>query len=120
MHYSRDGRFIRRVGHIGRGPGEYSQGNGVRVDEKRGILYILFNGDAVLRYELDTGRFIDQVTIDFGDDPITSYMAMSQLPITDSVWFISQHSSGMFLDRVDHAAYYSRFRASGIGSAHHW
>lgn len=41
LEFSRNGKFIRKIGNIGRGPGEYSSYIHFGVDEEKGLIYVL-------------------------------------------------------------------------------
>lgn len=66
FHYTRDGRFVRRVGHIGRGPGEYLTLSGLYVDRTEGTIHFVAY-DRILRYDLATGKFTGEATITEAD-----------------------------------------------------
>ena len=56
--YDKQGKFIRNIGKIGQGPGEYGPINNVYMDEKADRIYILaFDADKVLVYDFkEIGR----------------------------------------------------------------
>jgi hypothetical protein len=41
LEFSRNGKFIRKIGKIGRGPGEYTSYIHFSVDEEKGLIYVL-------------------------------------------------------------------------------
>ena len=51
------GNFLRRVGRVGQGPGEYSRLSDFIVDEKTGCLYLLANSSTVYAYD-NEGSFL--------------------------------------------------------------
>ena len=51
------GNFLRRVGRVGQGPGEYSTLSDFIVDEKTGCLYLLANSSTVYAYD-NEGSFL--------------------------------------------------------------
>jgi hypothetical protein len=54
MEFTREGRFVRRIGTIGRGPGQYDLCIHLSVDEKNKRLYIQGNGTRnMLVYDFD-------------------------------------------------------------------
>jgi len=80
FHFTRDGRFVRRVGHIGRGPGEYLRIGGTHVDDAAGILHIVTR-DMVLKYELATGKFLGDMSITEADGaPLIAGSSIGQFP----------------------------------------
>lgn len=66
MIFDKTGRFVRRIGSIGRGPGEYVFYNKFTVDDKSGTVYVL---DArIVRVFSKTGRFLRSIELkEFGD-----------------------------------------------------
>ncbi len=59
--FNMDGKFIRRIGKLGRGPGEYSNILGIDADVQNEIIYVLDNGtNKLLSYGLD-GKFIPTI-----------------------------------------------------------
>lgn len=60
------GKYLRRIGDIGSGPGEYSRPEGFEIDEKNNEL-LVFNGNIrkILRYNL-SGEFLGNIDIGFG------------------------------------------------------
>lgn len=55
--FSRDGKFLRKIGRIGRGPGEYRHGNDFAVDDKKGTVYVN-DGDNVIKVYSQTGEYL--------------------------------------------------------------
>ena len=58
--FSRDGRFISRVGRQGQGPGEYTSPSGVFLDEKRDQIFVGTPQQGILVYNL-RGEFIRNI-----------------------------------------------------------
>jgi hypothetical protein len=98
LQYSRDGKFLRRIGHIGRGPGEYRGGCNILADKERDVVYIINMGN-VIGYELATGKLLEEVSIAGLDDDLPPFMwgPMSPVLMSDSLWFMSQGNAGVFL-----------------------
>jgi hypothetical protein len=66
MLFSRDGKFIRKIGTQGRGPGEWLVVKQLQIDEEKGILLVSqsnFSHD-ILEYSLD-GGFIKKIPMAF-------------------------------------------------------
>lgn len=55
--YSRSGKFIRRIGKIGRGPGEYIYPMHFTVNNKTETTYVL-DGNGIIKIYSKTGRFL--------------------------------------------------------------
>ena len=64
MLFDRTGKYLRNIGSMGQGPGEYSQTlYDVIIDEKNGFIYFsLFMGDKVLVYTT-SGEFIKYINL---------------------------------------------------------
>ena len=57
--FNKDGKFIRSIGSIGQGPGEYTSINSVALDEKNRRLFIAtFMPNRIICYDLD-GKFLN-------------------------------------------------------------
>ena len=93
LQYRRDGSFVRRIGHIGRGPGEYQSLAGIYVNEKRGTIHTfpIYGGNQMHIYDLPTGRFNETLTITTEDgEPMRGYDIVSFTPLTDDLLLFSQ------------------------------
>ena len=55
--FRRDGKFLRKIGRIGRGPGEYMHGNDFTVDDKKGTVYVKDGGNIIKVYS-QTGDYL--------------------------------------------------------------
>jgi hypothetical protein len=96
LQYSRDGRFIRRMGHKGRGPGEYGHLAGVGLDSKRGVIYTLpaWGGNRINRYDLATGRHMEDMTItDEEGKPLKGYDIYGFERLSDDALILSRGRS---------------------------
>ena len=60
--FDMEGRFIRKIGGLGNGPGEYIEPNDFTLDIENGIIYICDIRNRVLKYSLD-GTYIHTITI---------------------------------------------------------
>lgn len=70
--FDMDGRFIRRYGNVGRGPGEYIGVSDFAVDEQRGRLYVLDHQiQRIITYDLNSGKYLEDRRIDI--DGVRSY-----------------------------------------------
>ena len=62
--FNRDGKFIRRYGSRGIGPGEYLSIKDFTIDAENEIIYLLDDGGhQILRYDINTGRYINKIEI---------------------------------------------------------
>lgn len=65
LQFSRDGRFIRQIGGIGRGPGEYIYVMAFCIDNTHNKIYIKDYGNSLVKEFTFTGQFIRSFKIDF-------------------------------------------------------
>lgn len=75
LMYDAQGNFLRRIGTVGKGPGEYVRANGLTVDFQRQQVFVLSSEREVLIYGFD-GTFQSSFTLDFN----TSFNKISILP----------------------------------------
>lgn len=60
---SRDGNNLKRIGEVGRGPGEYLSIKDIAVSEQTGRILCLDVNNSILEYELETGSFLGKTDI---------------------------------------------------------
>ena len=80
--FDKDGRFIRKIGRLGQGPGEYFQLDDFTLDTENGVIYMLDFSTRIHKYRLD-GTYIH--TIDVRD----------QIPQTN-VYFIQFYDNRLY------------------------
>jgi hypothetical protein len=62
--FDKDGKFLRQIGKTGRGTGEYLQVIDFCIDPERREIYLLDTGARkVLKYNLDTGEYINSINL---------------------------------------------------------
>jgi hypothetical protein len=62
--FNKDGRFIRKIGNAGQGPGEYVQPSDFTIDKKKKIIYVMDSQNQnILKYNLVTGTFISNIKL---------------------------------------------------------
>jgi hypothetical protein len=74
--FDKTGKFIRKIGNIGAGPGEYSSLSDFTIDEINREIYLLNSGVSIYKYKIDTGEFIHSINIentDLGTEYIQYY-----------------------------------------------
>ena len=60
--FNKEGRFLKKYGNIGQGPGEYLKAFDFTLDFKNKILYILdSNSQSILMYNLKSGKYIKKI-----------------------------------------------------------
>lgn len=75
LEFNRDGKLLRKIGSIGRGPGEYTYYYSFTVDEKTETIYIQDSGN-IIKVFSKTGLFLRSFSLqEYGDmiDAIESY-----------------------------------------------
>ena len=60
--FDKEGHFVRKIGNLGRGPGEYIQIEDFSIDKEKGIIYLLDFGQRVHKYRLD-GTYLNTITV---------------------------------------------------------
>lgn len=93
--YNKQGDFIRNIGKIGQGPGEYGVINNVYMDEKADRIYILaFDTDKILVYDFK-GNILSPIRlaerVNYGNSMIVN-TEKQELIVTKSPWIGSIHS----------------------------
>jgi hypothetical protein len=61
--FDMDGKFIRRTGRVGQGPGEYEQLFDFTIDEINSEIYLFDDSYHILVYDVNTGKYIRQINI---------------------------------------------------------
>ncbi len=81
MAFDRERNTLRKIGIVGRGPGEYLYDNNFTVDEKTETVYILDRGDVIKVYSR-TGQFIRSF-------PLQEYGSIEAIESYNSKLFVS-------------------------------
>lgn len=67
LDFNKEGKFLRKVGSMGRGPGEYTFVGRVAIDDKTETVYILDNGN-IIKVFSQSGKFIRSFNLkEYGD-----------------------------------------------------
>jgi len=62
--FNKNGKFLRRIGNIGQGPGEYIEPSDFTLDKKHKFIYILDSRyQKILKYDIKSGNYINSLTI---------------------------------------------------------
>ena len=62
--FNKSGKYLQRIGNVGKGPGEYVKPTDFTIDMKNKFIYILDNQSyRVLKYDLLSGKFISDIII---------------------------------------------------------
>ena len=60
--FDMEGRFVRNIGNVGSGPGEYNEIRDFTLDTKNNIIFLCDYGNRIHKYRLD-GTYIQTITI---------------------------------------------------------
>lgn len=114
--YDKDGNFIRNIGNIGQGPGEYAVIDNIYMDEEHDRIYILpFSVDYILEYDFG-GTFIRSIplceanmygssfSVDINKEQILFIKPISKVT-KNCIWI--QDFEGRMIQGVSASAYYS-------------
>ena len=62
--FDKDGRFIRKIGGVGGGPGEYTEATDFTIDKDNNTAYLLDRpGCRINKYDIITGRFMHSINL---------------------------------------------------------
>lgn len=84
--YDRNGEFLKKIGSIGRGPGEYASGVPFTVDETTGTIYVKDRGDIIKVYS-NCGAFIRSFLLPKCSDGFS----FSEIEFYNSHLFVAQY-----------------------------
>ena len=65
--FDMDGKFIRRIGGIGKGPGEYTLISDFTIDPEKREIYVLVNAGRIHKYNVD-GAYVNSIQISREDN----------------------------------------------------
>jgi hypothetical protein len=83
MEFDMDGKFIKRFGMVGRGPGEYIRISDFAVDEKNNTMYLLDQQTRrIISYELGSGKYIEDISVTNNDYHSTSIVSVGEFIYT--------------------------------------
>ena len=84
FQYTIDGKFIRKIGRRGGGPGEYNYIVRIDVDEEKGLVYMLNTSRKINVFNMETGKFLYAMTVPsietFGFAMLNDSLAASFIP----------------------------------------
>jgi hypothetical protein len=86
--FDKEGNFIRQIGQIGVGPGEYLSIVDFCIDKEKREVYILDrDGIKIRKYNLDTGKHIESIDSRSGTDASGTYIAYNNGTIYTNLLF---------------------------------
>lgn len=89
LRFSRDGKFLNKIGKQGQGPGEYTYISGLQIDENKGEVYAIAVANGVLVYDLE-GTFKRQVIEYTSLEKHFSSITNKQYLLFDDQFFFTQ------------------------------
>ena len=80
--FTRDGKFVRNIGAIGRGPGEYGSLYGIQLDESRNRIFLtpFANADRLLVFDLE-GNSLPAIPLTHGQAKTRVYVNQDTLTV---------------------------------------
>ena len=92
-----EGRFIRKIGGSGNGPGEYLEPNDFTLDTNNGIIYICDLRNRVHKYNLD-GTYIHTITIQASKSTIAFIQFYNDRLYSSHIWWDKSEDNHMLLE----------------------
>jgi hypothetical protein len=71
--FDKNGKYIRQIGNLGQGPGEYATLNDFCINKEKREIYILDNLRKILMYDMDTGKHLKTLNYKL-DESRSAYM----------------------------------------------
>ena len=63
--FDKEGKYIRKYGNRGFGPGEYLSVSDFTIDTENSIIYLMdYESNQILKYKISTGEYIDKINLD--------------------------------------------------------
>jgi hypothetical protein len=98
--FDMDGKFIRQIGRIGQGPGEYVSLSDFTVDEINKEIYLMDRSkNCIVIYDIDTGKYIRCINI--SEWKITNYIQYSNGRLYADANYKSQSEKNYLLHEID-------------------
>ncbi|GHT79045.1 hypothetical protein FACS189464_3470 [Bacteroidia bacterium] len=82
--FDKSGHFVRKIGQLGKGPGEYIKVIDFTIDTKNGIIYLLDFHYKILKYKID-GTFIQSFRIDLPDTNVQNIQYYNERLYVDAL-----------------------------------
>jgi len=92
-----EGRFIRKIGGLGNGPGEYIEPNGFSLDTNNGIIYICDIRNCVHKYNLD-GTYLHSIIIQAPNSTIASIQFYDGSLYSSHIWWDKSEDNYLLLE----------------------
>lgn len=86
LEFNKDGKFVRNIGNIGRGPGEYTYYFDFTVDDNSGAIYVLDQGN--LKVYSKSGNYLRSITLNKYGDNLASFEIIDSKVI---IYFMLQY-----------------------------
>ncbi len=86
--FDMDGKFVRRFGSVGRGPGEYVGISEFAIDEQNGFMHLFDRRTGrLISYDLDSGKYVSDMRMDQNNSRINAIVSVGDLIYTDLVYW---------------------------------
>ena len=95
--FDMEGRFIRKIGGLGQGPGEYLEPADFTLDTNNGIIYICDMKNRVHKYNLD-GTFIHTITIQAPNSTIAFIQFYNDNLYSSHIWWDKTSNDSLLLE----------------------
>lgn len=99
--FDKDGRFLKRIGNVGKGTGEYINPNDFTIDKQNKHIYILdTRAQKILKYDLNSGLFLGSTIL--ADDKYRSFniQVVKGVMYADAFYY-SDIASACLLQEID-------------------
>jgi hypothetical protein len=98
--FDMDGKFIRKIGRAGQGPGEYVDISDFTIDEINHEIYLMDNDmNCILVYSIDTGKYIKRINL--SERIYNSYIQYSNGRLYADVNLKSESNENYLLREID-------------------
>ena len=100
LEFNRDGKFIRKIGSIGKGPGEYTYYVDFSVDDKTGTIYVR-DRDNIVKVYSKTGSFQNHFSLkEYGNSYDAIMIYNSKLFVSCSIQYGDTKYDWIILDTL--------------------
>lgn len=100
--FDSEGKFIRRFGEKGGGPGEYADLADFTIDPGNGIVYLLDNQrQRINAYDVESGDFIRGIDLDRGEGVLSYHIQYANGAIFADAYFSAPSPKNYLLRKID-------------------
>ena len=95
--FDMEGRFIRKIGNIGNGPGEYIEANDFTLDTENGFIFICDARNRIHKYQFD-GTYLHTITIDSPTSKAVLIQFYNGILFSSQIWWNKSEDNYMLLE----------------------